>query len=435
MSSRITISLMSRTFSRRGFVSAGSAGLFGLSLPRLLEAEASSGQRELSMIVIWLTGGLSHIDSFDMKPDAATEVRGEFRPAPSAVPGMQICELMPHLRRLANRYTIVRSMTHDQADHVIGEHLMLTAYRRTPAVEYPSMGSVLAKELGWRNDLPPYVLIPEVPAFTYYGPGVLGSEYGPYATGDPNAAGYKVRNLSFPQDVDWDRFERRLAMQKTVDSTVRLAESDPNLAALNHFSQKALSLLASPRARKAFDISEEPEKIRERYGYTLNGQGALLARRLVEAGVRLVLVSKPFGTYDTHFSNFKTLRTELPELDQAISALLEDLHQRGLLDSTIVLVTGEFGRTPKIDVTNAGRDHWPKAFSLLLAGGGCSGGRVIGSTDDTAAEVKDLPITPENLAATLYQRFGIEPHKVLQTSLGRPIALVEGGTPVPMLFT
>lgn len=422
--------------SRRAFLTAGSAGIFGLSLADVLAAEARSpGSRPFSLIVIWLTGGLSHLDSFDLKPQAPEEVRGEFKPIPTKVPGTHICELLPELARLANRYTIVRSMTHDQADHVIGEHLMLTSYRKTPAVEYPSIGSVLSKELGWSNDLPPYVCIPEVPAFTYYGPGVLGSEFGPYATGDPNSGSYKVRNLTLPLDVDWARVKRRSGLRDQIDQTLRLSEADSRLAALDQFSEKAFSLLSSERARAAFDIAREPEKLRERYGYTLTGQGALLARRLVEAGVRLTLVTKAFGTYDTHYSNFKTLRSELPELDQAISALLEDLSDRGMLDSTIVLVTGEFGRTPKIDRGNAGRDHWPKAFSMLLAGGGSSGGRVIGSTDDKGSDVKDNPITPEDLAATLYTRFGINPRKTYQTALGRPITLVESGNVVTSLFS
>jgi uncharacterized protein (DUF1501 family) len=227
--------------------------------------------------------------------------------------------------------------------------------------------------------------------------------------------------------------EARQRLLKSLEQGFRQVESDPRFQAMDLFSEKAYTLMSSPRAREAFDLSKEPAKLRERYGYTLTGQGALLARRLVESGVRFVLISKPFGTFDTHSANFKSLRGELPEVDMATAALLDDLHHRGLLESTIVLVTGEFGRTPKVN-SSAGRDHWPKAFSLLIAGGRFKAGHVIGSTDATANEVKDSPFTPEDLAATLYERLGVDYEKVYQTSIGRPLKLVNGGKPIKDLL-
>jgi len=416
---------------RRAFMKVGGTGLFGLTLANVLASQKALGQqpeRDLSIIVIWLTGGLGHHDSFDMKPDAAAEIRGEFSPIPTNVANVQICELLPKLAKLADKYTLIRSMTHDQADHGVGQHLMLTGYRQNPSIEYPCMGSVMAKELGWKNDMPPYVIVPDLPPLPYFGAGILSRQYSPFSAGDPNSSNYKVQDLTLPLEVDWQRMKRRQSLLQVIEQKFRRIEKDPRFETIDAFSERAYTLLSSPRAREAFDMSKEPAHVRAKYGYTLTGQGALLARRLVEAGVRFVLISKAFGTFDTHSSNFKTLRGELPELDMAVAALFEDLHQRGQLDSTVVLVTGEFGRTPKINNANAGRDHWPGAYSLLIGGGGFKGGYVFGSTDETGSEVKDAPVRPKDLAATLYQRLGIDFTKVYQTSLSRPIRLVnEGG--------
>ena len=425
----------SSAWPRRAFLKVGGAGVFGLTLANLFAwqslfaQEPGKSTKDISVIVIWLTGGLGQLDSFDMKPAASADIRGEFSPIPTNVAGIQICELLPNLARQADKYTLIRSMTHDQADHGVGQNLMLTGYRMTPAVEYPNYGSVVAKELGWKNNLPPYVIVPDLPPLNYFGPGILGSEYTPFVTGNPNSSSFKVPDLTLPLDVDWARMEIRQRLLKELEQGFRQVENDPRFAAMDLFSEKAYTLMSSPHARDAFDLSRESAKLRARYGYTLTGQGALLARRLVESGVRFVLISKPFGTFDTHSANFKSLRGELPEVDMATAALLDDLQHRGLLKSTIVLVTGEFGRTPKVNAA-AGRDHWPKAFSLLIAGGGFKGGHVIGSTDATANEVKDSPFTPEDLAATLYERLGVDYEKVYQTSIGRPIKLVNGGKPI-----
>jgi hypothetical protein len=424
---------------RRAFLKVGGAGLFGLTLSNLFTWQSMFAQepgkigKDVSVIVIWLTGGLGQLDSFDMKPSASADIRGEFSPISTNVDGIQICELLPNLAKQADKYTLVRSMTHDQADHGVGQNLMLTGYRMTAAVEYPNYGSVVAKELGWKNNMPPYVIVPDLPPLNYFGPGILGSEYTPFVTGNPNSSSFKIPDLTLPLDVDWSRMEARQRLLKSLEQGFRQVERDPRFEAMDRFSERAYTLMSSPRAREAFDLSKEPAKLRESYGYTLTGQGALLARRMVESGVRFVLISKPFGTFDTHSANFKSLRGELPEVDKATAALLGDLHERGMLKNTIVLVTGEFGRTPKVN-SSAGRDHWPKAFSLLVAGGGFKAGHVIGSTDATANEVKDSPFTPEDLAATLYERLGVDYEKVYQTSIGRPLKLVNGGKPIKDLL-
>ncbi len=422
---------------RRAFLKLGGAGMFGLTLRNLYAWQAASGKpidRDLSVIVIWLTGGLGQLDSFDMKPDAAEEIRGEFSPIATSVPGVQVCELLPNMAQQAHRYTIIRSMTHDQADHGVGQHLMLTGYRQSPSLDYPCIASVVSREKGWRNNMPPYVVVPEMQPLPYFGPGILGSEYMPFAAGNPNASGYAVSDLNLPLDVDWSRMQIRRRMLAAVERQFLQVEKDPRFETIDSFSERALDLMASPKTRQAFDISQEPAKLRERYGYTLTGQGALLARRLVEAGVRFVLVSKAFGTFDTHSSNFKTLRGELPEIDMAVGTLFQDLEERGLLDTTIVLLTGEFGRTPKVNNSNAGRDHWPKAFSLVIGGGGFKRGHVIGATDATADSVKDDPITPEQLTATLYERLGVDYRQVYETSIGRPLKLVDEAEPIRKLY-
>lgn len=422
-------------WNRRGLLKIGGTGVLGLSLPQLLRSQADKRPaREISMIVLWLSGGLGHHDSFDPKPDAESKIRGEFRPISTPLDGFQICEFLPRMGSQARKYTVIRSMTHDQADHGIGQHLMLTGYRQTPAVDYPSMGSVVASELGWSRNMPPYVLVPTIQPFPFFGPGVLGSEFSPFAAGDPNTANYEVANLSLPLDVDWARMEYRKQMLAQVERRFRTVESDPRFDAMDEFAKRAYSLMASPETRSAFDLSKEPDSLRERYGYTMTGQGALLARRLIEAGVRFVLVSKPFGTFDTHSSNFTALRGELPELDQAAGTLFEDLDQRGLLDSTIVLVTGEFGRSPQVNHSNAGRDHWPKVFSLVVGGGGFQRGLVYGASDAKGDEVKSSPVTPEAFIATLYQRLGVDHTKVVQTPIGRPLRLVNEAEPLRALL-
>jgi hypothetical protein len=291
---------------------------------------------------------------------------------------------------------------------------------------------VIAKELGSKDGMPPYVAVPNT--FPSYGAGYLGGEYNPFISGDPNVAGYKVRDLTLPTDVDWARVGNRRWLLDKMDAKYRALDANTDFDALDSFQQRAYDLMRSPAARKAFDIESEPAALRERYGRTPVGQGALLARRLVEGGVRFVTVAKGWLNYDTHGDNFNIMKKVLlPEFDRAFATLLDDLHQRGMLDSTLVIGMGEFGRTPKVN-KDAGRDHHNKAWSIALAGAGIQGGRVLGATDSTASEVTDLPVQPEDLLASIYGILGVDTTREYQTPIGRPSRIVNNGHPIPGLL-
>jgi hypothetical protein len=270
--------------------------------------------------------------------------------------------------------------------------------------------------------------------FLSYGAGYLGGEYNPFISGDPNVTGYQVRDLTLPTDVDWTRIGNRRWLLEQMDARYRKIDANTDFDAIDSFQQRAYDMMRSPAAKKAFDIQSESPSLRERYGRTPVGQGCLLARRLVEGGVRFVTVAKGWLNYDTHGDNFNTMKKVLlPEFDRAFAALLEDLDERGMLDTTLVLAMGEFGRTPKINAA-AGRDHHCKAWSICLAGAGISGGRVLGATDKTATEVTDLPVEPEDLLFTLYGLLGIDPTHEYQTSIGRPSKIVNGGRMITELL-
>ncbi|MBI4472347.1 MAG: DUF1501 domain-containing protein [Acidobacteria bacterium] len=414
----------------------GALGAFGLNLRDyyfLKSVSAGASTVDRSVILVWLSGGPPHHDTFDMKPDAPSEIRGTFKPMATNVPGIQICEHIPRIAKQADKFAIVRSMTSVENNHERAINYLLTGYLPLQTIEFPSMGSVISKEKGPKNGLPPYVAIPNI--FPSFGPGFLGGQYGPFIAGDPNVKGYRVRDLSLPVDIDWQRINNRRWLLDQVDREFREIDTKNEFQAVDSFYEKAYDLIRSPAARKAFDIEQESEVMRNRYGRTPIGQGCLLARRLVEAGVRFVTVAKGWLNWDTHGRNFTTLeKTLLPELDLAYSALLEDLAARGLLGSTLVILMGEFGRTPKIN-SDAGRDHWGKAFSVVLAGAGIAGGRVYGSTDDTGSEVKDDPVHVEDLIATVYDRVGIDPNHEYQTDIGRPVRLSNNGKIVTRLFS
>jgi Protein of unknown function (DUF1501) len=422
-------------FGRRDFVKIGSLGILGLNLRDyffLRSASANSSVPDRSVILVWLSGGPPHHDTFDMKPDAPAEIRGTFKPIPTNVSGIQVCEHLPRTARQADKFAIVRSMTSRENNHEPAINYLLTGYLPLQTLEFPSMGSVIAKEKGSRNSLPPYVTIPNI--FPSFGPGFLGGEYGPFIAGDPNVKDYRVRDLNLPVDVDWHRVNNRRWLLDHMDQRFREIDTKNEFQAMDSFYEKAYDLIRSPSAQKAFDIEQEPETIRNRYGRTPVGQGCLLARRLVEAGVRFVTVAKGWLNWDTHGRNFTTLeKTLLPELDMAYSALLEDLAARGMLESTLVVLMGEFGRTPKIN-SDAGRDHWAKAFSIVLSGAGVVGGRILGSTDATGSEVKDDPVHVEDLTATIYERLGIDHTHEYHTDIGRPVKLSNGGKVITQLF-
>jgi hypothetical protein len=407
----------------------GSLGSLGLTLSGALRAGA---KKDISCILVWQSGGNPHTDTFDMKPDAPSEIRGEFKPIPTNVPGIQVCEHLPFTARQADKYTILRSMTSKENNHERAINYLLTGYLPLPTLEFPSMGSVVSKELGAKNGMPPYVAVPNT--FPSYGAGFLGGAYNPFISGDANVSGYRVRDLALPADVDWNRVGNRKWLLNQMDAKFKAIEASPDFAAMDAFEQRAYDLLSSPVAKKAFDIHAEPEALRERYGRTPVGQGCLLARRLVESGVRFVTVAKGWLNYDTHGDNFNIMqKILLPEFDRAFAALLEDLDQRGMLDTTLVIANGEFGRTPKIN-GDAGRDHHCKAWSVVFAGAGITGGRILGATDKTGTEVTDLPVEPEDLLYTIYSILGIDPAKEHHTPIGRPVKNVNGGSMIKGLL-
>lgn len=412
-------------FGRRDFLRIGSLGLGALNL-------AASTKKELSCILLWQSGGSPHLDTFDMKPNAPREIRGEFNEIPSNVPGIRVCEHLPNTAKIMDKVTVLRSMKSRENNHERAINYLLTGYLPLPTIEFASIGSVVSKMKGPKNGMPPYVAVPNT--FPSYGAGFLGGEYNPFISGDANVTGYRQRDLTLPTDVDWSRLSSRAHLVKQMDAKFRAIEASPDFATLDEYAKKAYDLIQSPAAKKAFDVGAEPDALRERYGRTPVGQGALLARRLVESGVRFVTVAKGWLNYDTHGDNFNICKKALlPEFDKAFATLVADLHDRGMLDTTLVIAMGEFGRTPKINA-DAGRDHHCKAWSIAFAGGGIPGGRLLGATDSTATEVTDLPVEPEDLMFTLYTKFGIDPNHEFQSSIGRPVRVANGGKMIPGLF-
>lgn len=422
---------------RRAFLSAGLFGVVGLGLDDLFRLKAFAFEkgrvvrgRAENCILIWLAGGPSHLDTFDPKPDAPPDVRGEFKPIATTVPGLRISQVFPKLAARMDRVSLIRSVTSPESDHDRAAHHLLTGYRPSPALVYPSYGSVVAKTRETsRGVLPPYVAIPEAPLFS--SSGYLTPAYDPFGVaGDPNAPGFRVNNLTPPDRVTLDRLRRRRGMVRTLDGFARDLSATPLTESRDQFAEQAYELLTSSAAQSAFRIENEPNAVRDRYGRTPFGQSCLLARRLVEAGVSFVTLNDrgmgPLG-WDTHQQNFPTIKNTLaPPLDQGLSALLDDLDARGLLEHTLIVMMGEFGRTPKIN-PNAGRDHHGRANCALLAGAGTPGGLVLGRTDAKGDSPVDRPVTPADLAATLYQALGIDPNLQFETPDGRPIRLVENG--------
>ncbi|MDA1311782.1 MAG: DUF1501 domain-containing protein [Acidobacteria bacterium] len=416
-------------FGRRDFLRIGSLGALGVSLDGVLRA---NGNKDISCILVWQSGGCGQQDTFDMKPNAPSEYRGEFNPISTNVPGIQICEHLPHIAQQADKFTILRSMHSKEKNHERAINYLLTGHLPLSTMEFPSVGSVVSKQLGPRNGMPPYVAVPST--FPSYGAGYLGGEHNPFISGDPNVSDYRPRDLSLPSDVDWSRLGDRRWLLKQMDAKFESIESSPDFKAMDSFYERAYSLLSSPAAKNAFDIQQEPEALREHYGRTPVGQGCLLARRLVEGGVRFVTVAKGWLNYDTHGDNFNRMKKALlPEFDRAFAALLEDLDQRGMLDTTLVIAMGEFGRTPKIN-NAAGRDHHGNAWSVVLAGAGIPGGRVMGATDKHADEITDFPVEPEDLLYSIYRILGVDARHEYQTFLGRPKRILDTGGMIPGLL-
>jgi len=399
----------------------------GISLPALLAA-AGSGGRAKNCIIYFQEGGACQHDSFDPKPEQPLEIRGVHQTIPTAIPGVHFSALLPRCAQMAKQFTVIRSMYSREAIHEKAKQYIFSGSRPNNAFKHPVIGSVVAKELGPRGGLPAFVCIPrrDISADA----GFLGSAYDPFITGDPGRKEFRVQDLALPANVTLEEAAGRANLLRALDEEVRQAERTKLVEGMDSFTQKAFELVSSAEARKAFNLDEEPAALRDRYGRNSTGQGALLARRLVEAGVRLAAVFQ--GGYDAHGNIEKSSNTIFPIFDQAFSALLEDLGQRGLLDSTLVVAIGEFGRTPHIN-HSAGRDHWPGVFSIAVAGAGIPPGQVIGSSDAQGGAPKERPISIEDLGATVYRKLGIDVHKEYHSN-GRPVKMNDGGTPIRELF-
>jgi hypothetical protein len=424
---------------------------------RLQTQAAAAGQtvrRDTSVIILYMRGGPSQLETWDMKPGAPTEIRGEFNPIPTNVPGISICELLPLSARVMDRWSIIRSLHHRPEDgdvsHSRGDQVVFTGY--SPGVNesenaHPSVGSVVAKQLQQRNPkLPAYVMIPRMIPGT--DAAYLGRGCRPFETvADPASPGpFSVPNLGLAAGISVEQLDDRRQLLRGLDTVRREIDQDGTLAAVDSFQRQAWDIITSPQARAAFDLDAEPLPVRERYGFPLAYQArmraggdrpawcqrVLLARRLVEAGVRLVTVDLRW--WDTHDDNFWSLKNGfLPPFDQAYSALIEDLHQRGLLETTLVVAWGEHGRTPRINGT-AGRDHWMGAFSAAIAGGGVRGGRVVGETDSSAGGPKNNPKLPHDVLATLYRHLGVDTAVQYLDHTGRPHPVLSYGAPIDELF-
>ncbi len=423
-------------------------GVGGLTLPGLLRLQASAASpkslapRAKSVIVLFLSGGPSQLDMWDMKPDAPEEIRGTFRPIETKVPGIRICEHLPRMTSLADKFTVIRSVTHEQSAHPAAAYWMMSGApiaRPAPDASFmsrfdrPHMGSALAKLIGpVMPSMPPFVMVPE--AMAPNGPeragqhaGFLGASFDPYRiNSDPNLPDYSPGVLATPVGLTSERLVGRRALLDELDGP------DPD-SSMDEFQAQAFDLLSGTAARKAFDINAQPSSTRDRYGRHVFGQSTLLARRMVEAGVRLVHVNwvrhdngKGGQGYDTHGQHLELTKDQLcPPTDAAFSSLIEDLDQRGLLDETLVVMMGEFGRTPRFNDA-AGRDHWPHCFSVVMAGGGIKGGQAYGSSDRIAAYPASDPVSPEDLFATIYDRLGVNPHQMIHDQQGRPFVLADG---------
>lgn len=390
---------------RRNFLHVGAVGALGLTLDQYMRLQAAQpdGKKKPkaeACIHIFLPGGQAHQESWDPKPFAPVEYRGQMGTVKTKIEGEVLNECLVKTAAVADQITICRAMTHGEAAHERGTHNMFTGYRPSPALKFPSLGSVVSHELGVRNNLPPYVAVPTMPAQDA-GSGYLSSSYAPFSLGsDPANGGFRVQDLALPGNVTPDRFATRRNMLDAVNAHFAGKEKSDNLDAMDTFYQRAYGLISSEKARDAFDINKEDAKLRDEYGRNAAGQRMLMARRLVESGVRFVTLT--YGGWDLHGNIVDGTKSQLPQFDQAFATLVTDLKRRGLLDSTLIMVSSEFGRTPKINAT-AGRDHWPKVFSVVLAGGGIKKGFIYGKSDSTASEPDEDGLTVEDLAHTVYQ--------------------------------
>jgi uncharacterized protein (DUF1501 family) len=412
---------------RRNFIQVGGLATIGLSLGDYLKAQQNYTGKDAkikSVINVFLPGGIAAQESWDPKPLAPAEYKGPLKAIETAVPEIQLSELMPNVARVMDKATIIRSMTHGEAAHERGTHNMFTGWKPSPALQYPSMGSIVSHELGNKNNMPSYVSIPNQPN-EFAGTGFLSTKFGTFGLGsDPANSDFKVRDLTLPDNITVDRFDRRRNLLELVDAKFKSAEKDSDaIKAVDEFYGQAFSMISSREAIESFDLNKESSELRAKYGHNQAGQRFLMARRLVEAGTRFVTVT--YGSWDHHDNVLNGMNSNVPALDQALGALIEDLDDRDLLKDTLVLVTSEFGRTPKINRT-AGRDHWPRVFSTFIAGGPVKKGFAYGRSDDLSNAVDENPVSPGDISATVFDLLGIDPEKRLMTADLRPINITPG---------
>ena len=424
-------------FHRRDFLQIGSAGLLGLTLPQLLKAEsAGGGAKAKSVILVWLAGGPATIDMWDNKPSAPEGIRGEFKSIDTKAKDVQFSEHLPKMAAVADKVSVVRSLAHTIPSHGPGTVFMTTGNKPTAALQYPAMGSLCAKLLPVEKGVPPYVSFQDLRNGSAGLAGYLGSAYNPFGVeggGGGGKGNMKVRGITLPPDDSLEALEKRDKLLAGFDKGFQKLDAGGDIVeGLDAFHQQALDILRSDRTKKAFDLAKEKDTVRESYGNNPFGQGVLAARRLVEAGVRFVTIST--GGWDTHGQNFNALKTRLlPNLDTTLSALIADLDTRGLLDSTIVMCAGEFGRTPKVN-KNAGRDHWARSMACVLAGGGLKRGYAHGTTDASGMAPATDPVTPDDISATIFHQLGIDPKRELMTPTGRPVQLFREGRVIEKLL-
>jgi hypothetical protein len=431
--------------SRRSFLKAGVLGAAGLTLPEALRwkaraAEQGRGTRDTAVILIWLDGGPTHLDMYDLKPDAPAEYRGSLKPIRTNVPGIDICEYMPEQAKVMDKLAVVRSLNHTTGDHFAGAHWMLTGYFGSTAANldpmYPSAGSITAKVRGPnRPGLPAYVAVPVAASIglvpDYNSAAYLGTSYNPFQTGgDPNNPNFSVHNLKLPGGLTLSQLEDRKQLLGSFDTLRRDIDRSGTLDTLDKFQREAYELISGPAARRAFDIGSEDPRLRDRYGRHNWGQSCLLARRLVEAGVTFVTVH--MGGWDHHASIAPAMKNVLPIVDRAVAALVRDLSERGLYEKVAICMCGEFGRTPRIN-PQAGRDHWGEAGFVLMGGGGLKTGLVVGSTTAKGERPKDRPVGPADMLATLYHVLGIDTTQSFTDRSGRPHPILNGGEPIAEL--
>jgi len=432
--------------SRRHFIRLGMAGVAGLSLPGILQARNGRPSKDTRVILIWLDGGPSHMDMYDMKPEAPPEWRGLWRPIKTNVAGMQISELFPRQAKVADKFSIVRSLHHGNGDHFAGAHIMLTGRWGATGADtngrYPSVASFATKVTGPRRvGLPSYVAVPNASSVGispgYFGGDFLGRQHDPFQTGgNPNSDKFHVRDLHPLGGLSIDRLGHRRSLLKDLDDIRRVVDCSGQIDSMSDFERQAYELVTSANVRSAFDLSSEDPKLRERYGRTTWGQSTLLARRLAEAGVTFVNVH--MGGWDHHWDMKKGLEGIFPQYDAAVATLFEDLAARGLWEKTCVVICGEFSRTPKMNDGSGngtpGRDHWGDAMFCILGGGGVKGGIVVGATDKRGERPVERPITPGDIHATVYHVLGVDPNVSFVNTFGRPITALDHGVPIQELL-